>query len=320
MNNLSKEVIKLINENYSLFDIEKKLNIDNKTLSEILKNIRFNGFNLQKQYFSDGTIYPTIKKDLSIQNPSRIKLNVQDSSLRAIFISDLHLGSIYDDPKLINIVYNYAIKHNIHVIFNAGDLIDNIYPDSDQILKNTTVESQLKKVLRIYPYDSSIINFILYGNHDYKSITDDGLNIGVFLENKRYDLISLGFGTSTIFLKGDSIGVTHNIRKNQELPENVAITFKGHSHKSKNSFKENKVIFVPSLSNYISTSYEYAPLSCFLDTEIIFVGKSIERVNIKQLAIVNYEIRLANEEALILKKVPHEPSYKKERKHNEVKK
>ena len=314
MSNINIEVLKLINQGLSVIEITNVLHIDNKKLSEVLKNIRNNGYNLQKQYFSDGTIIPTIKKDLSFNNRSKISINVKDSVFNAIFISDLHFGSIYDNPDLLNIVYEYALKHNIHVIFNAGDLVDNIYPDSDQVLKNDTIASQIRKVLRVYPYDPSIINFILYGNHDYRSIIDEGLDIGIHLENKRYDLISLGFASSIIKLKSDAIGITHNIKHNQEPPEGVAITFKGHSHKSKNSFKDNKVIFVPSLSDFVSTSYEYAPLACFLDTEFIFVNNSIERVNIKQLAIVNYEIRLANEEALILKKVPHNQHYKKDNK------
>lgn len=304
MSSINIEVIRLINQGLSINEISKELQLDNRRLSEILKNIRNNGYNLQKQYFSNGEIFPIIKHDLSFNNRSKLNIDVTDSSFNAIFISDLHFGSIYDNPELLNIVYDYAIKHNIHIIFNAGDLIDNVYPDSDQVLKNNTVESQIRKVLRLYPYDSSIINFILYGNHDYRSVIDEGLDIGTLLESKRYDLISLGFASSIVKLKSDSIGIIHNIKSNQSHPENVAITFKGHSHKSKNSFKENKVIFVPSLSNYVSPSYEYAPLSCFLDAEFIFIDNVIERVNIRQLAIIDYKIRLANEEAIILKKVP----------------
>lgn len=310
MNNINLEVLKLINKGLSIVEISNQLNIDYKRMSEILKNIRNYGYNLQNKYYSDGTIIPTIKKEIYVDNRSRISIDVKDSVFNAIFISDLHFGSIYDCPELLGIVYEYALKHNIHVIFNAGDLIDNIYPESNQILKNKTVASQLRKILQSYPYDSSIINFILYGNHDYRSIIDEGLDIGILLENKRYDLISLGFESSVIKLKSDSIGITHNIKHNQKPPEGVAITFKGHSHKSKNSFKDNKVIYVPSLSNYDSHTYEYPPLAGFLDSEFGFIGKSIETVNIKQFAIVNYEIRLANEEALVLKQVPRK-QYKK---------
>ena len=85
--------------------------------------------------------------------------------------------------------------------------------------------------------------------------------------------------------------------------QDVSITFKGHSHKSKNSFKEEKKIFVPTLSDDISGPYEYRPLPCFLEAEFTFYDKKIERINLRQLAIVNEEIRLANEEAMVLRKV-----------------
>ncbi len=51
-------------------------------------------------------------------------------------------------------------------------------------------------------------------------------------------------------------------------------------------------------------TYEYNPLVCFLEAEYIFYDKFIERINQRQLAIVNKEIRLANEEALVLRKRP----------------
>ena len=63
------------------------------------------------------------------------------------------------------------------------------------------------------------------------------------------------------------------------------------------------ILFVPTLSDDISGPYEYRPLPCFLEAEFHFYDKKIERINLRQLAIVNEEIRLANEEAMVLRKV-----------------
>ena len=151
----------------------------------------------------------------------------------------------------------------------------------------------------------NITNIILYGNHDFKSLQTDGFDVARYLETKRYDLVSLGYGESILQLKDDSISVVHDLTKasKPQVDPNVSITFKGHSHKSKNSFKEEKKIFVPTLSDDTSGPYEYRPLPCFLEAEIHFYDKKIERINLRQLAIVNEEIRLANEEAMVLRKV-----------------
>jgi hypothetical protein len=185
------------------------------------------------------------------------------------------------------------------------DVIEGIYPDNPIPPRNQTLQSQIKKVLRVYPEHPGIINFVLYGNHDYHSLQEDGIDVSRIFETKRYDLVSLGYGESTILLKDDAISIVHDLKKSQTvLNPDTAITFKGHSHKSKNSFKEEKKIFIPTLSDDTTGPYEFRPLPCFLEAEFFFYDKKIERINLRQLAIVNKEIRLANEEAIVLRKVP----------------
>lgn len=309
MSKMSLIVLELIKEGYSLNEIQKKLNLEPREFSNILKNIRDYGYNFTRTLFSDGKIL--LKPNKTIEFPQRInktRLVVNDRILKAIFISDLHIGSSFERPELLKKVYEYAKSHDIHIIFNAGDVIDNVYTDSNQILKNPTVESQIRKLIKVYPFDPDIINLNLYGNHDFKSLKEDGLDIARLIEQKRYDLISLNYGFNEILLKDDSIAIIHDLKKstkNKPNP-NVSITFKGHSHKSKNSYKEDKKIFIPTLSDVTYGAYEYRPLVCFLEAEFIFIDKMIERINLRQLAIVKNEIRLANEEAIVLRKEPIE--------------
>ena len=301
-------VLELINENIAIDDIQKMLKLNNREFSDILKYLRDYGYNFTKTYYSDGKVIIKPNKTINFnENSKKTRIVVKDRILKAIFISDLHIGSIYERPDLLRTVYRYADEHDIHIIFNAGDVVEGIYPDSNQQLLNNTIESQVKKVLRIYPQHPGIINFILYGNHDYKSIKDQGFDVARYLETRRYDLVSLGYGESIIQLKDDAISIIHNLKKSSQqiFNQDISITFKGHSHKSKNSFKEEKKIFVPTLSDDISGAYEFRPLPCFLEAEFTFYDKKIERINLRQLAAINEEIRLANEEVMILRKVEH---------------
>ena len=299
-------VLELLQDNHSVDEIQSILKLNNREFSDILKYLKDYGFNFSKTYYSDGKVVIKPNRTLNFnENSKRTRIVVKDKILRVIFISDLHIGSIYERPDLLRIVYQYADEHDIHIIINAGDLVEGIYPDSNQQLLNKTIESQVKKVLRVYPQHPGIINFILYGNHDFKSLQDQGFDVARYLETRRYDLVSLGYGESTIQLKDDAISIVHDLKKSTHQNPNpdCSITFKGHSHKSKNSFKEEKKIFVPTLSDDISGPYEYRPLPCFLEAEFTFYDKKIERINLRQLAIVNEEIRLANEEAMVLRKV-----------------
>lgn len=290
----------LIAEGHNINEIQNILNINNIEFNKILKAIKDSGYNLSRNYSSDGQINLKLNKSTFTGERKSLRINVIDKSLRVLFISDLHIGSIYENPSLLKLVYKYAKDHNCHIIFNGGDLIENIYPDAAYPPKIPSVELQLKKVLRIYPYDSNIINFILYGNHDYRSLTEEGLDISRYLEERRYVLVSLGYCECIIHLKDDAIAITHDLKRTSknEIPNNVSAVYRGHSHKSKT--RDNKIIYIPALSENGNSAYEFRPLVGFLDAEFLFYDKKIARINMKQLAILKNEIRLANEETMIL--------------------
>lgn len=296
-----KKILELYEQGLSLGEIHEQLKITPGEFNHLLKVIRDSGYNTSKSYTSDGKIIAKINKTLNFKPGNTIRINVKDRILRAIFISDPHIGSEFERPDLLKKVVNeYAKNHDIRIIFNGGDVIENVYQDSHRKLKNQTDISQAKKVLRVHPYNPDIIYFTLYGNHDYKSVVEHGFDIARYIEERRYDIVSLGYGSCIIHMKDDAIALVHDLSKSNKstIPDNVSLVFRGHSHKSKN--RENKIIYIPSLSDSDTTCYEFKPLVGFLDVEFIFYDKKIAKVNIKQLAFVNGEIRLANEETMVL--------------------
>lgn len=292
--------LSMIENGLSVNEIQRSLKVSNPEFNKILKAIRDIGYNYTKAFTSNGSVTIKLNKTLNFSERKSIRINVKDRVLKAIFISDMHIGSAFEKPELLKKVYNYAKNHDCHIIFNGGDLIDGEYPDVPYIPKNPTIESQIKKVLRIYPYDPSIINFMLYGNHDYRSLIEKGFDISRYLEERRYDLISMGYGECIVHLQDDAIAVTHDLKKMSKnvVPNNASAVYRGHSHKSKT--RDNKIIYIPALSEPEISAYEFRPLAGFLEAEFIFFSKKIARINMKQLAFVQNEIRLANEETMIL--------------------
>lgn len=314
MNEKISLILTLIGEGHTTNEIQNILGIDYKELNRLLKLIRNAGYNYTKSISSTGEITLKTNRTLNLKEKKSIRINVKDRIFKAIFISDLHIGGAFEKTKLLSIVYDYARKHGCNIIFNGGDLIDNIYHDSANPPKNKTVLSQVQKVLRVYPFDSDITNLILYGNHDYKSVIEQGFDVGRYLEERRYDLVSLGYGLCVIHLKDDVIAITHDLTHSNkiEAPDFVTITYRGHSHKSKT--RDNKIVYVPALSESSHSVYEYRPLAGFLDVEFTFYEKKIARINTRQLAIVNNEVRLANEDVVLLNPDFHDKPKRLEKK------
>ena len=307
-----KKILELYEKGLSLGEICEELKTTPGEFNRLLKVIRDSGYNTSKTYSSDGKIIAKINKTLNFKTGNAIRINVKDRVLRAVFTSDPHIGSEFERPDLLKQAVNeYARKHDIHIIFNGGDLVENVYPDSHRKLHNSTDISQAKKALRVHPYHPDMIYFILYGNHDYKSVLESGFDIARYIEERRFDMVSLGYGSCIIHMKDDAIALVHDLSKSNKstVPDGVSLVFRGHSHKSKN--RDNKIIYIPSLSDSDTTCYEFKPLVGFLDVEFTFFDKKIAKVNIKQLAFVNGEIRLANEETIVL-----QPGYQ-ERRHKE---
>lgn len=296
-----RRIIELYEKGLSLGEICEEMKLSSGEFNRLLKAIRDAGYNTSKTYSSDGRIVAKINKTLNFKTSNAIRINVKDRVLRVIFVSDPHIGSEHERPDLLKRVINgYAKNHDIHIILNGGDIVENVYPESHIKLKNPTALSQAKKAIRIHPYHPDMIYFTLYGNHDFKSLVENGFDIARYIEERRYDIVSLGYGSCIIHMKDDAIALVHDLSKSNKstIPDNVSLVFRGHSHKSKN--RENKIIYIPSLSDSDTTCYEFKPLVGFLDVEFIFFDKKIAKVNIKQLAFVNGEIRLANEETMVL--------------------
>ena len=309
MKKISKEIYKLILEGYSLQDIQNLFEIPTKEFSLYLKDIRENGYRFQRTILSNGHII--LKPDLSLNfNPHHhTRIQLDSNVFHTIFISDTHIGNIRERIDYIKIAYEYAKTHDIHIVISAGDLIDNVYPDAKPgTIKIPSVDRQIQKLTNVIPKDPSIITLCLYGNHEAHSIITEGRDIARVIENYRYDMVNLGYGGCAIDLRNDSIGVSHYVKKIpiRENLKDVVINFRGNSHKSKVSYKDDKEVYIPTLSDNVSSSYEYKPLPGFLRADFIFAGNFIERVNTTQLSIVNDELRMSAEDAIVLRKVPIE--------------
>lgn len=285
MTEINFQVLDLINQNKSLKEIAKNLNITEKQLYIRIKQIINSGYNLEPNYSFNSDVYYSLKKSQFYPKNNRININVPKNinTFRCLVISDLHIGSLDADIKLINMVYDYASKNGINIILNCGDTIESDYTTSKKSIND--VYSQVNYFIKKYPYDKNISNFLILGNHDVHSLNFDGFDISKTIKNSRYDIVPIGYGQGNVHIKNDSIILFHQLHdgfKPQINGEKIVLS--GHSHMMKTKLRDIFWISIPTLS-YKSNDKTKDVVPGFIDFSIDIENNRFERAVAKHLII-----------------------------------
>lgn len=173
-----------------------------------------------------------------------------------IAIGDTHIGSKLEKMTYLDYVYDFAIKNNITDIVHAGDLIQStIKPVQKEFV---TDRAQLEHVIKNYPFDESIKNHILFGNHDFHTLNKSPRYYRILSSRKDFNL--LGFKRAYLNWQKYLICIDHPIRKYRiEIPnQDPLLRIIGHSHSFHMGEPNN--IYTPSLcldQKYYSNQIPY---------------------------------------------------------------
>lgn len=295
MSDLTLELIKLISQGKTVNEISKKLQLSNRQIYNMLTLIKNKGFDFERKYYYNGDIiYVPKKKVNQVQNEGiSIITEPSDKTFRAILISDLHMGSRYERLDLLNKIYDYCIKENIHIIINGGDVIDGMIGNKNK--KHDNIIQQVDYAFRNYPFDKSILNFTVLGNHDIDSLHKVGQDFAEVLKNYRHDIVPLGYEEGQINIKNSKIFVQHPlfIEKVNRVPKKECLILKGHYHKMKlNTYSNKIVINIPSLSDIKFSDNEFLPGA--IEMELKFNNGFITLGNFKHM-LIDKKIHIINE-------------------------
>lgn len=314
------ELIKLIQENKSINEICDILNCNRNKIYKKLLNLKNSGYTINQNYFYNGDIkYKLVKgRNFIDKNNVTIKMENTENKFCAMIISDLHIGSDKQRLDLLYQVYNYCAKNSINIILNTGDIVDGWIGTNKKI--NKDLEHQLNYLLKKYPFDKNILNFICLGNHDVDSYNKYGINLKVLLENYRHDLVAFGARMGTINIKNDNIILCHQTGSEQINLNNIenSIIFEGHHHKFATSYNHslnNNLIYVPSLSDIYINKQITTPSALIIEFDLeanVFTHGIISQLisNGNSLIKIN-EIRLSNLHRKQNKNQSNKPNTKK---------
>lgn len=281
---MKEQILNLMIQNKSLKEISNELKISEKQLWVKIKQMIYNGYNIVPKYSHTSDIFFDIIKEPfnSKIDETNIFIPCDKKDFRFLVVSDLHQGK-NSNIKLMNQVYEYASKNDINSIFICGDQIDSDYSKKLNLSK---VESQVDDFIKYYPYDKNITNYMLIGNHDFRSLHLSGFDISKRINNLRYDIVPVGYGIGNIKLKEDYITLVHKLEciDIPEEDEKGKIILLGHAHMMKTKVFDRILIYVPSLS-YNCPDATKVNVPGFIDMNIVFEKKKIECFSYKHMMV-----------------------------------
>ena len=243
---MEEKIFSLLKQGYSFEEIQNELQLSSTEMSSFLNSIN----NSIHEHYNHIKFYENGKKRFSSKklNESGVYTQKDSNHYRAVIISDTHFGTKKENINLLEKVYDFCISNDIHNIFHLGDLVDGT--TGAQEYKELDPRGQIEHVIKDYPNDKSILNFILLGNHDLDIIATEPTLHDSIIDNRK-DMICLGYGTNEFYVKNDFVVLKHLIlidKSNNNY--NGKLIFKGHSHQMKViDDLNNYIVHVPSLSD-----------------------------------------------------------------------
>lgn len=285
MTELNNRILELLKENRSMKEISTIINISEKQLYIRLKQIINYGYQLRPTYSYNGDIYYNISYgDYKDNSSIRIAMSKKEKSFRCLVISDLHVGNVRSDLNLVNYVYEYAAKEGINYILVCGDNIEGDYSTDQKYIDDFF--GQTEELIERYPYDKSINNIMIFGNHDYHALKENGFDILKRIKNSRHDIIPIGYGQGNVNVKGDSLILYHQLAKDfsPRINNNEKIIISGHGHMMKTKIRDELWLCIPTLS-YVSTDKTKDVVPGFVELDIDIDKDKFEFVNSKHIII-----------------------------------
>ena len=222
--------------------------VRNEQIVDTIKSLVYFGYTLKQidTFSKRYNIYNFIDAILKVEPNNQMLLkaireyyqNLKVESNRCLVISDTHIGrlredeknvykELYENEKMLNIAYEYALRNGITTVLHLGDLIEG---NSDPYIHRMNVDWQLSYIEKIYPQVKEINTYLLYGNHDFNAISYEHIDPKFYKRCLNMQLI--GVKSSYINLDNQIIGLYHqcDMAKNQTVYLAPDLKLYGHTH------------------------------------------------------------------------------------------
>lgn len=315
MSNETIELIKLVNENKSISEITKIMNLSKRQLFQRMTMLKQSGYLISKNYYYNGDIKYYLENpfneniklnSLTIETPEKLQ------KIRMVLTSDSHYGNILENLECTDKMFDYCTNQNINLIFHLGDFFEGVHPNFAKDQKYNSTQEQIEKTLSMYPMVDNILTITLLGNHDASFWLDAGIDIKTILANRRHDIIPVGYDNGKVKINDFNFILEHpinranvNIKTTRYNPNYSKIFLKGHSHRFKLKSQGNTLkVYVPSSSQITKENekdFLGVGIPSIIDAEFIIKANTIKQGNFSQYILLNNQLIKVGEYEILLK-------------------
>lgn len=158
----------------------------------------------------------------------------------------------------------------------------------------------------------NILTITLLGNHDASFWLDAGIDIKTILENRRHDIIPVGYDNGIVKINDFNFILEHpidragtNIKHHNCNPIYDKIFLHGHSHRFKLKSKGNTLnVYIPSssqITNQNDKKFLGVGIPSIIDAEFTIKGNTIKQGNFSQYILLNNQLIKVGEYEILLK-------------------
>lgn len=186
----------------SLGSLVEKLELNEYEILGLINQIRKEGITISV-IKKDDDIYLYNQGEKEIVSDETQKIDTGDShEFKFIVISDTLIGSKYEQPTILEDIYQKGHEMGYNNVIHCGNLtaglysLSNIYSDSCYL--NDTM-LQVDHIIESYPQINGMKTYFIGGPTDEKHLRQkQKLNIGKRISDSRKDMIFLGYNSSEI--------------------------------------------------------------------------------------------------------------------------
>lgn len=288
------KIVKEIEDGKTCNEICSSLGISRKELYYYMQSLKNEGIDFIRKYYTNGIImYTSIKKGRDINtetNTVNLITQTRGNYEKFLVLSDTHLGNDRARLDLIKRAYEYARKNDINVVLLCGDLLDGTYTKGIKERSINEIFDQIGYFIDKYPFDDSITNVTVLGDHDYSLLSTYGINLKDVLYNKRHDFLIGGFNNTNVNIKNDMIILNHHLNCGNITTGYSPIILKGHTHNYSSTKREDGTldVNVPSISEVMDAH------PSALTLELDFKDGYIVGADIKQILFLDKDYTISS--------------------------
>ena len=172
--------------------VSEKIGINEFEVLGLVHELIDSGINIIVKQYNDG-FHLLNQGDIIDKDVSTYSFETDDSNeFKFVAISDTRLGSKSQQLAILNDIYRKAQEMGINNVIVCGNISAGLKPITDDSNFITDTQAQIDYIVDNYPHYDGITTYFISGKLDDKHITNNNINLGKRISDKRPDMIYLG--------------------------------------------------------------------------------------------------------------------------------